>query len=41
MLLKNYDVELEDELIQLAKDIPFEVIDDYLETRKRNFEITK
>ena len=38
-MLKNYDVELEAELIKLAKSIPFEVVDDYLNTRKRNFEI--
>ena len=38
-LLRNYDIELEAEMIQLAKIIPFEVIDDYLNTRKRNFDI--
>lgn len=38
-LLKDYDVEIEDELIQLSKKIPFEVIEDYLDTRKRNYEI--
>ena len=38
-LLRNYDVELEAEMIKLAQGIPFEVIDDYLNTRKRNFDI--
>ena len=38
-LLRNYDVELEAEMIKLAKAIPFEVIDDYLDTRKRNYDI--
>ena len=38
-LLKNYDVEIEAELIKLAREIPFEIIDDYLDTRKRNFDI--
>jgi len=38
-LLRNYDVEIEAELIKLAKNIPFEIIDDYLDTRKRNYEI--
>ncbi|MCR4881278.1 MAG: DUF4127 family protein [bacterium] len=38
-LLRNYDVELEAEMIKLAKSIPFEVIDDYLDTRKRNYDI--
>lgn len=38
-LLQNYDLELEAELIKLSKKIPFEIIEDYLDTRKRNFEI--
>lgn len=38
-LLKDYDVEIEAELIRLAKAIPFEVVEDYLDTRKRNYEI--
>ena len=38
-LLRHYDVELEAEMIKLAQIIPFEVIDDYLNTRKRNFDI--
>ena len=31
-LLRNYDIELEAEMIKLAQHIPFEVIDDYLKT---------
>ncbi len=38
-LLSNYDVEIESELISLANKIPFEVVDDYLDSRKRNFDI--
>lgn len=38
-LLKDYDVEIEAELISLAKHIPFEVVENYLDTRKRNYEI--
>jgi len=38
-LLKDYDVEIEAELIQLAKTIPFEVVENYLDSRKRNYEI--
>ena len=38
-LLKSYDVEIEAELIKLAREIPFEIIEDYLDTRKRNYEI--
>ena len=38
-LLKDYDVEIEAELIKLAKYLPFEVVEDYLDTRKRNYEI--
>ena len=38
-LLKHYDVEIEAELIKLAREIPFEIVEDYLDTRKRNYEL--
>ncbi len=38
-LLINYDENNEKKVAELAMEIPFEVIDDYLNTRRRNFEI--
>ncbi len=38
-LLANYDENNEKKVTQLAKEIPFEIIDDYLNTRRRNYEI--
>ena len=38
-LLADYDENNEKKVTELAKEIPFEIIDDYLNTRRRNYEI--
>ncbi|MDD3594536.1 MAG: DUF4127 family protein [Candidatus Gastranaerophilales bacterium] len=38
-MVSDYDHIIENELVELAQTIPFEVVEDYLNTRKRNFEI--
>lgn len=38
-LLADYDEKHEKKVAELAKEIPFEVIDDYLNSRRRNYEI--